>query len=293
MGQAACSGGAARRGGAQEAALRHISKGMHLDFTGKVAVVTGGANGIGLACARLLAGSGARVWILDVEGGASDEAAGSMGGRALAVDVTDAASVRSAFEVLVAEEGRLDIALVNAGVGTWAPLLETSDELWQRTLAVNLSGAFVTVRAAGRAMAAGRGGAIVLTASTNSFDGEGGLTAYNATKAGLLGLLHTAAHELGPYQIRVNAVCPGLIRTRLTAEHFSNPALLKEYFRDIPLGRGGEPEEVAAAVAFLASDAASFITGATLLVDGGQMATKFGPWTEEMGVFAGDRWRLK
>ncbi len=142
-------------------------------------------------------------------------------------------------------------------------------------------------------MADQRRGSIVVTASTNSFDGEGELTAYNATKAGLLGIVHTAANELGPYGVRVNAVCPGLIRTRITAKHFGDPSILKDYFRQIPLGRGGEPEEVAAAIAFLASDDASFITGTTLVVDGGQMATKFGPWDEKTAEFSDGRWRLK
>jgi NAD(P)-dependent dehydrogenase (short-subunit alcohol dehydrogenase family) len=138
-----------------------------------------------------------------------------------------------------------------------------------------------------------RGGAIVITASTNSYDGEASLMAYNASKAGLLGILHTAANELGPWQIRVNAVCPGLIRTRLTERHFSTPAILKEYFRDIPLGRGGEAEEVGNAIAFLASDLASFITGAALVVDGGQLAAKFGTWTEDTADFVEGRWRLR
>jgi NAD(P)-dependent dehydrogenase (short-subunit alcohol dehydrogenase family) len=133
---------------------------------------------------------------------------------------------------------------------------------------------------------------MVITASTNSYDGEALLTAYNASKAGLLGLLHTAANELGPYGIRVNAVCPGLIRTRLTERHFSHPEVLKDYFRHVPLGRGGDPEEVANVSAFLASDLASYITGATLFVDGGQMATKFGTWDEERAEFSEGRWRL-
>jgi NAD(P)-dependent dehydrogenase (short-subunit alcohol dehydrogenase family) len=142
-------------------------------------------------------------------------------------------------------------------------------------------------------MAAQPGGSIVLTASTNSFDGEGELTGYNSSKAGLLGLIRTAANELGIYGIRINAVCPGLIRTRLTEKHFNTPEIIRDYFRHIPLGRGGEPEEVAAAVAFLASKAASFITGTTIIVDGGQMATKFGPWTEANADFVDGRWRLK
>src|SRR5205085_11224335 len=128
---------------------------------------------------------------------------------------------------------------------------------------------------------------------TNSYDGEENLTAYNASKAGLLGLLHTAANELGPHGIRVNAVCPGLIRTRLTEKHFADPELLRDYFRHIPLGRGGEAEEVARAIAFLASDAASYITGAALFVDGGQMASKFGTWTDANADFAHGRWRRR
>ena len=138
-----------------------------------------------------------------------------------------------------------------------------------------------------------RSGSIVLTASTNSYDGEARLTAYNASKAGVLGILHTAANELGPFGIRVNAVCPGLIRTRLTQLLFENPIFLRNNFQHIPLGRGGEPEEVAAAIAVLASDLASYITGAALLVDGGQMAAKFGTWDETTADFADGRWRLR
>jgi NAD(P)-dependent dehydrogenase (short-subunit alcohol dehydrogenase family) len=149
------------------------------------------------------------------------------------------------------------------------------------------------MQAGARQMRERGGGAIVVTASTNSYDGEARLAAYNASKAGLLGLVHTAANELGPHGIRVNAVCPGLIRTRLTERHFSNPEILRDYFRDIPLGRGGMPEEVAQACVFLASDAASYITGATLFVDGGQMASKFGTWSEETAEFKEGRWRLR
>jgi NAD(P)-dependent dehydrogenase (short-subunit alcohol dehydrogenase family) len=160
-------------------------------------------------------------------------------------------------------------------------------------LAVNLTGVFRAVQLAAERMKQQKHGSIVITASTNSFDGEADLIAYNASKAGLLGVLHTAANELGPYGIRVNAVCPGLIRTRLTEKHFTDANLLKEYFRHIPMGRGGRAEEVANAIAFLASDAASYITGAALLVDGGQMAAKFGTWNEDRAEFLSDHWRLR
>jgi NAD(P)-dependent dehydrogenase (short-subunit alcohol dehydrogenase family) len=258
---------------------------VHIDFTGKSAIVTGGANGIGLAIARCLASAGAAVSILDL---ATENPAGvakSFGGQGYEADVTNRRSLESAFE----RAGVPDVVIIAAGISSTTPLNETTEELWNRTLAVNLSGAFHTLQLAGQKMEGG-GGSVVLIASTNSYDGEPYLSAYNASKAGLLGLLHTAANELGPHGIRVNAVCPGLIRTRLTAPVFSNSGALAAYFRHIPLGRGGEPEEVAKAVLFLSSDAASYITGATLLVDGGQMASKFGTWTEENAKFDGQRW---
>lgn len=262
---------------------------MQFDFHGKTAIVTGGANGIGLAAARILASGGAAVWILDLAQERPAEVAATFGAQGRVADVTDRASLEAAFD----GAGAPDVVVANAGIGAPAELNATTRAQWDRTLAVNLTGVFETVQVAAARMKPRRRGAIVITASTNSFDGEADLIAYNASKAGLLGILHTAANELGPYQIRVNAVCPGLIRTRLTAQHFSSPQILKEYFRDIPLGRGGEPEEVGAAIAFLASDLASYITGAALFVDGGQMAAKFGTWNEERAEFHTDRWRLR
>ncbi|MGQ9919267.1 MAG: SDR family NAD(P)-dependent oxidoreductase [Bryobacteraceae bacterium] len=248
---------------------------MRIDLGGQKALVTGGARGIGAAIADALRACGAEVSIADMLGDPP-------------VDVADPASLEEAF----ARAGALDIVVANAGTAVFHRLDETPVEAWQRLLDINLTGAFHTVRLAARAMKPRRCGSIVLTASTNSFDGEADLTAYNATKAGLLGLLRTAANELGPWGIRVNAVCPGLIRTPLTASHFAQPQLLKEYFRHIPLGRGGAPEEVAAAVAFLASPLASYITGAILLIDGGQMAAKFGIWNESFARFENDHWEL-
>ena len=258
---------------------------MNLDFSGKTAFVTGGANGIGLAVVRALSGAGAKVFVFDREPPEELPSAAEF----TKGDVTDRGSLEKAIERC----GTLHVVVANAGIGKTAALTETTDALWRDTLAVNLTGVFLTLQLAARAMKRHGGGSIVITASTNSFDGEADLAAYNATKAGLLGLLHTAANELGPFGIRVNAVCPGLIRTRLTRDSFQNPDILREYFRHIALGRGGDPEEVANAVAFLASGLASYITGAALLVDGGQMASKFGTWNEQAAQFTDSRWALR
>ena len=250
---------------------------MQIDLAGRHAIVTGGSHGIGLAIVDALTACGAQVTVFDLE-------------AATPVDVTKSADLHAAFVAVPVP----DIVMINAGGVTVRSLAETTREVWDRTIALNLTAAFETLQAAARRMrAAGRPGSIVITASTNSYDGEENLIAYNSTKAGLLGLLHTAANELGPDGIRVNAVNPGLIRTRLTASAFENESVSKEYFRAIPLGRGGLPEEVAKAAVFLASDWASYITGATLLVDGGQMACKFGPWKDADAEFMGDRWQKK
>ncbi|MBY0502450.1 MAG: SDR family oxidoreductase [Bryobacteraceae bacterium] len=244
-----------------------------INFHGQTIAITGGASGIGAATAALLREHGATVHIFDLP----------------EVDVTRRATLAAAFAAL----GPLDAVIANAGIGRPVSTDETTDEEFARTLDVNLAGVFRTLQLAAAHMKPQRRGAIVLTASTNSYDGEADLMAYNASKAGVLGLLHTAANELGPWGIRVNAVCPGLIRTPLTRSSFASPETLKEYFRAIPLGRGGEASEVAQAIAFLASSAASYITGAALLVDGGQMCTKFGTWNEERATFDGDHWSLR
>ncbi len=258
---------------------------MHFDFGGKKIVVTGGASGIGLAVCQQMIAAGGLVWVFDLPSQERPRTLRAAAVQLCSVDVSDRATIENAF----AQVGIPDVVIVNAGIGPMASLLETTPELWNRMLAVNLSGAFHTVQVAAQRMKHS-GGSIVLTASTNSFDGEADLVAYNASKAGLLGIVHTAANELGRYGIRVNAVCPGLIRTPLTAASFGNTQILSDYFRQIPLGRGGEPEEVAKAITFLASDLASFITGATLVVDGGQMAAKFGTWGREGDSFDGERW---
>ncbi len=259
---------------------------MRFDFRSKRVFVTGGANGIGLSIAQSFSEAGASVWIFDLPHENPCDVARRFGAQGCAADVTDRASLENAFNLA----GTPDIVVINAGIAPQASLLDTTPALWSRVLSINLTGAFHALQLAAAGMERPAEGSIVLVASTNSFDGEADLTAYNASKAGLLGLLHTAANELGPFGIRVNAVCPGLIRTRLTAPYFNKPERISEYFRHIPLGRGGEPLEVAHAVLFLSSGYASYITGTTLFVDGGQMASKFGTWDSTSDSFDGQRW---
>lgn len=262
---------------------------MKISCAGKTAVVTGAASGIGFATAQLFAAEGARVFLLDSDEQGLTAAAAELGATGILTDVTSSESLASAFT----KTGVPDVVAINAGIAPTAPIENTTDEMWQRLLDVNLTGAFLTLRTAAACMKPRRSGSIVLTASTNSYDGEATLIAYNASKAGLLGVLHTAANELGPFGIRVNAVCPGLIRTRLTNAYFDQPETLKEYFRHIPMGRGGTAQEVANAIAFLASDAASFVHGAALLVDGGQLACKYSTWNESNAEFRDGQWTLR
>jgi NAD(P)-dependent dehydrogenase (short-subunit alcohol dehydrogenase family) len=262
---------------------------MQIDFTGKLAVVTGGANGIGLAIAKQLTASGANTYILDLERERPAEISAGFGAHGIVADCSDRTQLERAFQSL---PGVPDVVMANAGLVIESDFLSLDPADWDRTIALNLTGAFHTLQIAARLMKTRRSGSIVVTASTNSFDGEQRLIAYNASKSGLLGLLHTAANELGPHGIRVNAVCPGLIQTRLTQPSFDNAAVIREYFRHVALGRGGKPDEVANAAVFLASDLASFITGVTLFVDGGQMASKFGTWSEDTAKFADGKWRL-
>jgi 3-oxoacyl-[acyl-carrier protein] reductase len=244
-------------------------------FAGKVAIVTGGASGIGLATTRRLVAEGGRVVVGDVAAPALESVVDELGGAVSSVvcDVTVEADVERLADAAVERFGGLHVAFANAGVGSIARLADAELSEWQRVLDVNLTGPFLTIKHAARRMDAG--GSIVVTASLNAVQAGIGMGAYCATKAGVAMLVEVAALELGPQGIRVNAVGPGLVRTGLTDPMFMLPALVAEYEENAPLGRHAGPEEVANLVAFLASDEAGFISGSLHLVDGGAHTKRY------------------
>lgn len=245
-------------------------------FSDKIAVITGGGGEIGRATAKRLASEGATVAIVDLNLKLAQHAAAEIGGNAWAwqADVAQRDQVQAMTDEVLRRHGRIDVLCNIAGIAPPAPFLETTDESWDATIDVNLKGVFFCSQIVARAMVAGGvKGNIVNMASTNGLVGEVGLVAYNASKFGVVGLTMTAAIELAPHGIRVNSVAPGMIRTKLSqAVLDADPELARTYFQDkIPMARFGEPDEVAAAVAFLASNDAGFITGHSLVIDGGQL----------------------
>jgi NAD(P)-dependent dehydrogenase (short-subunit alcohol dehydrogenase family) len=238
-------------------------------FDGRSALVTGGAQGIGRAAAALLAAEGARVVVFDFDGEAAERTAAELGCAAVVGDVAKRDDVCRAVETCVERHGGLHVVSANAGVAAVEPFLDTNDATWERILRVNLDGAFRTIQESARAMRAGGGGSIVVTTSTNAFWPETGTSPYTASKHGLLGLVRNAAIDLARYGIRVNAVAPGIVRTRLATFLTEDPVEGPKYLENVPLGRFAEPEDIAKAILFLASDDAVYITGEQLVVDGG------------------------
>jgi NAD(P)-dependent dehydrogenase (short-subunit alcohol dehydrogenase family) len=246
-----------------------------LDLTGRVALITGVGQNIGLATARLLAGSGAAVAVNDLDAATAEAAARALqatGGQALAVpaDVRDRAAVARMVQTVLDAWGHVDVLVNCAGAGSFAPILEMTEDAWDRELDTNLKGTFLASQAVARAMVArGQGGCIVCLASTAAESARVGGASHCASKAGVSMLVKVMALELGPHRITVNAVAPGLVPGPQQA---STQAYRDAYCQMVPLGRLGQPEDIAQAIAFLASDAAAWITGEVLHVDGGFLA---------------------
>lgn len=241
---------------------------METRLEGAVALVVGGASGIGWATAQLFAAQGARVVIGDLNGAAARERAGQLPqARGLEVDVTDEQSVAAMAASIMATEGSLDAVVNCAGLGHAAYVVDHELADWQRILDVCLTGAFLVTKHTGRIVA--DSGSIVTISSLNSRQPAQGYAAYCSAKAGVNALTEVAALELAPRGVRVNAISPGLIDTPLTDELKAIPGVQDEFTANTPLGRNGRPDEIAAAAVFLSSPLAEWTTGAVLDVNGG------------------------
>jgi 3-oxoacyl-[acyl-carrier protein] reductase len=243
--------------------------------TPRVSVIVGGASGLGWATAQLLHAQGDAVVIADVAGDQARARADELGGSAAArqVEVREEASVRALFEGVREEHGSVDAVVNCAGISRPGALVDISLDDWSATVDVCLTGSFLVLREAAKVM--DEGGAIALIASLNGRQPGVAMGAYCAAKAGVLMLTEVAALELGPRKIRVNSVSPGFVPTPLTAGASLVPGLVEDFVENIPLGRAGDPDDVANAVAFLLSEQASWMTGASLDLNGGAHTQRY------------------
>jgi NAD(P)-dependent dehydrogenase (short-subunit alcohol dehydrogenase family) len=247
------------------------------DLTGKTAAVIGGGSGIGEAVAIGAAKQGAGVVVLDANAAAAQAVAAKIPGAGAApLDIRDAA-VNAALDAIVRDRGRLDIVVCTPGINVRKPLLQYTSEEFDRVVEVNLKGSFNVLQAAGRLMTAQRGGSIVMFSSIRAQVVEPGQSVYAMTKSGILQLVRTCAAEFGPFGVRVNAIGPGVVETPLTAPIRANADWYNAYASKSVLNRWARADEMVGPTLFLASDAASYVTGTILFADGG--------WTAADGRF--------
>jgi NAD(P)-dependent dehydrogenase (short-subunit alcohol dehydrogenase family) len=247
-------------------------------FAGKGVLVTGAAQGIGRSVAEAFAAEGAGVVLLDIDADtltATTDSIQRHGHRAEAVvgDVASREDVKGAVALAVEHFGHLDVAAQVAGIADFVPFLEFDEDTWNRILNVNLRGTWYLVQESARAMVRqGTGGAIAVTASTNAFEPEAGGLAYNTSKSGQVAVMRTAALELAEHGIRVNAIAPGIINTRLSAFVIDHPVQSKAFLDRIPMRRFAEPEEMARPILWMCSPDASYLSGELIVVDGAMTA---------------------
>jgi meso-butanediol dehydrogenase/(S,S)-butanediol dehydrogenase/diacetyl reductase len=246
-------------------------------FVRKTVIVTGAARGLGLGVAQRFSNEGADVWLVDIDELVLGSAA-EIGEQAVVLDVSEPGAIDGIVETVVAEHGRLDVMVANAGIGGGAPIADLSDELYRRIMAVNLDGVFFSCRAAARAMRLEKSGVIVTTGSVFGRDTPAGSGAYGAAKAGVMAMTHALARELAGSGVRANCVSPGHMGTELywsalqrraNASGRDYEAMVAAELAQVPMGRFGTGDDVAGLVAFLASDDAAYLTGQTINIDGG------------------------
>jgi gluconate 5-dehydrogenase len=239
------------------------------DLTGRVALVTGGSRGIGFAMAQALAGAGAKVVVNGKDKAACEAAAAKLGGTAEAFDVNDEAAAISALDRIVARHGRLDILISNAGQAIRKPIFEFTTADFDAVMNTHVRAGFVLAREAGRRMAPNKWGRILFTTSLMARNARAQVPAYATAKTALEGMVRALAADLAPYGINVNGIAPGFIVTDLTKGLHETPEFKAKIESRTPMGRWGNPEELGGPALFLCSEAASYVTGAILTVDGG------------------------